>query len=120
MVNSSYTYSVFGITFSSFALAGLVYWSPIFLTVAKRLTGAQAEVPLAITFLGAAIIAVSPWRTVFWIGAAIGVVCSALLFLIPETHVAATRKANRQPGGALALIVVGLPGAWPVLAPRSV
>jgi MFS transporter, Spinster family, sphingosine-1-phosphate transporter len=56
MVNSSYTYSVFGITFSSFALAGLVYWSPIFLTVAKGLTAAQAEVPLAITFLGAAIV----------------------------------------------------------------
>ena len=43
MVNSSYTYSVFGITFSSFALAGLVYWSPTFLTVAKGLTGHQAE-----------------------------------------------------------------------------
>ena len=56
MVNSSYTYSVFGITFSSFALAGLVYWSPTFLTVAKGLTEAQAESPLLMTFLGAAIL----------------------------------------------------------------
>jgi MFS transporter, Spinster family, sphingosine-1-phosphate transporter len=56
MVNSSYTYSVFGITFSSFALAGLVYLSPTFLTAAKGLTVAQAASPLAITFLGAAIV----------------------------------------------------------------
>src|SRR5262249_35194609 len=33
MVNSSYTYSVFGLAFSSFAMAGLVYWLPTFLTV---------------------------------------------------------------------------------------
>ncbi len=51
MVNSSYTYSVFGITFSSFALAGLVYWSPTFLTVAKGLTEAQAESPAGIDLL---------------------------------------------------------------------
>jgi MFS family permease len=56
MVNSSYTYSVFGITFSSFALSGVIYWSPTFLTVAKRLTAAQAELPLLATFLGAAIL----------------------------------------------------------------
>ena len=35
MVNSSYTYSVFGIAFSSFAIAGLVYWLPTFLTAAR-------------------------------------------------------------------------------------
>jgi predicted MFS family arabinose efflux permease len=63
MVNSSYTYSVFGITFSSFALAGLLYWSPTFLTVAKGLTEAQANSPLGLTFLGAAIVgtAVGGW-----------------------------------------------------------
>ncbi len=53
MVNSSYTYSVFGITFSSFALAGLVYWSPTFLTVAKGLRPHQVGSPLLMTFLGA-------------------------------------------------------------------
>ena len=31
MVNSSFNYSVFGMAFSSFALAGLVYWLPAFL-----------------------------------------------------------------------------------------
>ena len=56
MVNSSYTYSVFGVTFSSFALAGLVYWAPTFLTVAKGLTEARAESWLVVTFLSAAIL----------------------------------------------------------------
>jgi len=55
MVNSSYTYSVFGITFSWFALAGLIYWSKSFLTVAKGLSAAQTGTPLSLTFLGAAI-----------------------------------------------------------------
>jgi predicted MFS family arabinose efflux permease len=55
MVNSSYTYSVFGITFSSFALAGIVYWSKSFLTVAKGLSEAQTNTPLGLTFLGAAL-----------------------------------------------------------------
>jgi predicted MFS family arabinose efflux permease len=63
MVNSSYTYSVFGITFSSFALAGFVYWSKSFLMVAKGLTAAQTGVPLTLTFLGAAFLgtAVGGW-----------------------------------------------------------
>ncbi len=39
MVNSSYTYSVFGIAFSSFALAGLVYWSPTFSDGGQRIDG---------------------------------------------------------------------------------
>ncbi len=55
MVNSSFTYSVFGITFSSFALAGLVYWSRTFLTVVKNLTDAQVDSPLALTLLVAAV-----------------------------------------------------------------
>ncbi len=56
MVNSSYTYSVFGITFSSFALAGLIYWSRTFLTVAKGLPQNKAESGWAMIFLGAAIL----------------------------------------------------------------
>ena len=56
MVNSSYTYSVFGMAFSSFAIAGLFYWSPTFLTVTKGLTACQANVSLGLTFLAAAIV----------------------------------------------------------------
>jgi MFS family permease len=56
MVNSSYTYSVFGITFSSFALAGVVYWSKTFLTVGKGLPESQVISALGSSFLGAAIL----------------------------------------------------------------
>jgi MFS transporter, Spinster family, sphingosine-1-phosphate transporter len=56
MVNSSYTYSVFGITFSSFALAGLLYWSASFLFAVKGFTDSQVGGPLGLTWLGAAIL----------------------------------------------------------------
>jgi predicted MFS family arabinose efflux permease len=56
MVNSSFTYSVFGITFSSFALAGLVFWARTFLTAVKDLTVDQVDSPLALTFLVAAVV----------------------------------------------------------------
>jgi MFS transporter, Spinster family, sphingosine-1-phosphate transporter len=56
MVNSSYTYSLFGITFSWFALAGLIYWSKAFLTVAKGLPDAMVDSTLGISFLAAALL----------------------------------------------------------------
>ncbi len=56
MVNSSYTYSLFGITFSTFALAGLMYWSWAFVTVAKGLPDSLVDPTLGISFLGAAIV----------------------------------------------------------------
>jgi MFS transporter, Spinster family, sphingosine-1-phosphate transporter len=56
MVNSSYTYSVFGITFSSFVFVGLLYWSGTFLVVVKGFTDFQAGGPLGLTWLGAAIV----------------------------------------------------------------
>jgi MFS family permease len=58
MVNSSYTYSVFGMAFSSFAVAGLVYWLPGFLTVVKGLPAAQAGLPLGATLLAAAVLGI--------------------------------------------------------------
>jgi predicted MFS family arabinose efflux permease len=80
MVNSSYTYSVFGITFSSFALAGLVYWSPTFLTVAKGLTEGPAESWLFMTFLGAAILGTAAGA---WLADRFANVNPRLLFILP-------------------------------------
>jgi MFS transporter, Spinster family, sphingosine-1-phosphate transporter len=80
MVNSSYTYSVFGITFSSFALAGLVYLSPTFLTVAKGLTEAQAASPLAITYLGAAVLGTAAGA---WLADPATKVSPRVLFVVP-------------------------------------
>ena len=37
MVNSSYTYSVFGMAFSTFAIGGLVFWLPTFLMVVQEM-----------------------------------------------------------------------------------
>jgi MFS transporter, Spinster family, sphingosine-1-phosphate transporter len=55
MVNSSYTYSLFGITFSSFAFAGLFYWSKAFLTVSKGFSVTLVDSLLGVTVLGAAV-----------------------------------------------------------------
>ena len=54
MVNSSYTYSLFGITFSWFALAGVIYWSRAFLHVAKGVREALVDRALPISLLAAA------------------------------------------------------------------
>jgi predicted MFS family arabinose efflux permease len=56
MVNSSFTYSLFGITFSSFAFAGLFYWSKAFLTVSKGFSVSLVDSSLGIIILGAALV----------------------------------------------------------------
>jgi len=56
MVNSSYTYALFAITFSSFAFAGLFYWSKAFLTVSKSLPVSLVDSSLGMSFLGAAVV----------------------------------------------------------------
>lgn len=42
MVNSSYTYSVFALAFSMFAVAGLIFWLPSFLTLVHGIPRARA------------------------------------------------------------------------------
>jgi MFS family permease len=49
MVNSSYTYSVLGLAFSMFAIAGLVFWLPTFLTVVHELPPARVSAWLGLT-----------------------------------------------------------------------
>jgi MFS family permease len=56
MVNSSYTYSVFGLIFSAFAIGGLGYWLPSFLAVVKRLPEGQATTGLGLVTLSAAVV----------------------------------------------------------------
>ena len=58
MVNSSYTYSVFGLTFSAFAIGGLSYWLPSFLSVVKRLPREQSTLGLGLVTLSAAIVGI--------------------------------------------------------------
>jgi predicted MFS family arabinose efflux permease len=56
MVNSSYTYSVLGMAFYTFAFGGLAYWLPKFLTVTKHIPQARATSVLALISLLAAVI----------------------------------------------------------------
>jgi predicted MFS family arabinose efflux permease len=80
MVNSSYTYSVFGITFASFVLAGLVYWSPSFLTVAKGIPADRADLSLGVAFLAAALAGTAAGG---WLADSCLSIKPRLLFLIP-------------------------------------
>ncbi len=54
MVNSSFNYSLFGMAFAAFALAGMAYWLPPFLAIVKGLTAAGFDRPLARAVLVAA------------------------------------------------------------------
>jgi MFS transporter, Spinster family, sphingosine-1-phosphate transporter len=59
LVNSSFNYSVFGMTFYTFAIGGLAFWLPTFLTVTKGIEPVKANTLLGIATLFAAIIGMS-------------------------------------------------------------
>jgi MFS family permease len=63
MVNSSYTYSVFGLAFSMFAIGGLVFWLPTFLMVVRAMPAARVGSWLSLTVPAAIMvgIAVGGW-----------------------------------------------------------
>jgi MFS transporter, Spinster family, sphingosine-1-phosphate transporter len=80
MVNSSYTYSVFGLAFASFAIAGLVYWLPTFLKVARGLAPAQADGSLGATLLAAAVLGIGAGG---WLADAYATSRPRMLFSLP-------------------------------------
>jgi MFS family permease len=53
MVNSSYTYSVFGLAFSMFAIGGLAFWLPTFLMVVHGVPSERVSSRLSLTIAGA-------------------------------------------------------------------
>ena len=55
MVNSSYTYSVLGMAFYTFAIGGLAYWLPTFLVATKSMDQERATTLLGLTTLFAAV-----------------------------------------------------------------
>ncbi len=59
MVNSSYTYSVFGLAFATFAIAGLLAWAPAFLTVAKGVSGERAARWLGLVLLSSSTVGIA-------------------------------------------------------------
>lgn len=56
MVNSSYTYTVFGMAAYTFAIGGLVVWVPKFLTITRGIPQERATWLLGFTTLAAAVI----------------------------------------------------------------
>ena len=79
MVNSSFNYSVFGMAFSSFALAGLAYWLPAFLEI-KGMEGRHAA-RLSIVILLAA--AGAGTAVGGWLADAFAMTQPRRLFLLP-------------------------------------
>jgi MFS family permease len=59
LVNSSYNYSVFGMTFYTFAIGGLASWFPTFLIVTKGIEPVEATRLLGLTTVGAAVLGTS-------------------------------------------------------------
>ncbi len=75
--------------------------------IRDRYTGMQAASLLALRMLvlglspilapmmGATLISVEPWRSVFWFAACHGLLCAGVMFLIPETRHAEARAGSR-------------------------
>ncbi len=65
MVNSSVNYSIFAMTFFTFALGGFTFWLPTFLTVVKAFGPEQATTQLAIVSFSAAALGIGAggWGT---------------------------------------------------------
>jgi MFS family permease len=80
LVNSSYNYAVFGMTFYTFAIGGLAYWLPTFLTVNKGIEPVKANTLLGVTTLFAAIIGMSLGG---WLADKLAKTNPRALFLVP-------------------------------------
>ncbi len=68
MVNSSYTYSVFGLTFTTLVVGGLFYWLPSFLIGVRQVPASRVGLILAITLPTAMAIGIAGggWLTELW------------------------------------------------------
>src|SRR4051794_7182021 len=80
LVNSSYNYAVFGMTFYTFAIGGLAYWLPKFLSVTKGIDSVKANGLLGLTTLFAAIVGMSLGG---WLADRLAKTNPRALFLVP-------------------------------------
>ena len=80
MVNSSYTYSVLGMAFYTFAIGGLAVWMPTFLITTKGMDQVRATTLVGLTTLFAA---VSGMTAGGWLADRLGRTNPRALFLIP-------------------------------------
>jgi MFS family permease len=80
MVNSSYTYSVLGMAFYTFAIGGLAYWLPTFLTSTKGIDQVRATSLLGVTTLFAAVSGMSAGG---WLADRLALTRPRALFIVP-------------------------------------
>jgi MFS transporter, Spinster family, sphingosine-1-phosphate transporter len=82
MVNSSYTYSVFGLSFSMFAIGGLVFWLPTFLMVVHDLPASSVSSWLGVTVPAAMVLGMVIGG---WLADRYARIAPRALFLVPGT-----------------------------------
>ena len=80
MVNSSFTYSVLGMAFYTFAIGGLSAWLPSFLVETRGFDQKQSSLALALTTFGAAVIGMSAGG---WLADRLSRTNPRALFLVP-------------------------------------
>ena len=82
MVNSSYTYSVFGLAFATFATGGLIFWLPTFLLVVHDLPPARISSWLGVTVPAAMVLGmvIGGWLADRYVR-----IAPRSLFLVPGT-----------------------------------
>lgn len=80
MVNSSYTYSVFGLAFSMFAIGGLIVWLPTFLVVVHEVPTARTNFWLAFVVPAAMVAGMSVGG---WLADRYSRINPRALFLVP-------------------------------------
>lgn len=79
-VNSSYTYTVLGLTAYTFAIGGLVFWFPTFLTSTRGFNQEKATLALGLITLAAAILGMSLGG---WLADRLALKDVRALFLVP-------------------------------------
>jgi MFS transporter, Spinster family, sphingosine-1-phosphate transporter len=79
-VNSSYTYSVFGMAAYTFAIGGLAYWFPKFLTITRGLERVRASTILGIV---TALAAISGMTLGGWLADRLAKTNPRALFIVP-------------------------------------
>ena len=95
MVNSSYTYSVLGMAFYTFAIGGMVYWVPYYLVNTRGMSQDKATFTLGIVTLGAASLGMSVGG---WLADKLSKISPRALFLVPGVAML----------GSISFVLIGL------------
>ena len=102
MVNSSYTYAVFGMAAYTFAIGGIAYWFPKFLVVTRGMPEARATFALGVT---TALAAITGMTIGGWVASSMSRERPRALFVVPGVAMLASLPF-------LLLALLGGSGPW--------